>query len=299
LGFGILSLPSRTVALLEALVATLIWASSFILVKVGLRSMEPFTLAGLRYFLGFVILLPLVARRGPASLALPGRTWLLLAAIGLSAYTLGNGALFWSLQYVSATTSSFLVGLNPLLVLLAGILWLKERPTRWQVIGTIVTLCGLALFFLPGLQPGEMIGLALTGVALVGFALFAILGRYVARDRRANTLVLTAVPLAVGGSALLLIAFPLEGWPAAPPSTWLIVFWLALVNTALAYVLYNHSLQLLTALEMNVLLNLSPLFTAVMAWLWLDESLKVEQLAGMVVLVVGVIAVQQSRTVKE
>ena len=106
---------NRTLAIIEALVATIIWASSFILVKVGLRGMEPFTLAGLRYFLGFLILLPLVARGGAPALALPGRTWLLLAAIGLSAYTVGNGALFWSLEYVSATTSSFLVGLNPLL----------------------------------------------------------------------------------------------------------------------------------------------------------------------------------------
>jgi drug/metabolite transporter (DMT)-like permease len=286
---------NRTVAILEALVATVIWASSFILAKVGLRGMEPFTLAGLRYFLGFLILLPLVARRGPSSLSMPRRTWLLLAAIGLSAYTLGNGALFWSLEYVSATTSSFLVGLNPLLILFASTLWLNERPARWQVVGTAVTLAGLVLFFSPGLQEGELFGLALTGVALLGFALFAILGRYVARERRANTLVLTAVPLAVGGGALLLVAFPLEGWPAAPPSTWLVVGWLALVNTAVAYILYNHSLQQLTALEMNILLNLAPLFTALMAWLWLDESLTAVQLAGMVVLIAGVVLVQQSR----
>lgn len=290
---------NRTVAIIEALVATIIWASSFILAKVGLRGMEPFTLAGLRYFLGFIILLPLLARRGRVSLSLPGRTWLLLAAIGLTAYTLGNGALFWSLEYVSATTSSFLVGLNPLLILFAGIFWLNERPSRWQVIGTIVTLAGLVLFFSPGLRPGEQFGLALMGVALIGFTLFAILGRYVARERRANTLVLTAVPLAVGGSALLLIALPLEGWPAAPPTTWLVVCWLALVNTAVAYILYNHALQQLTALEMNVLLNLSPLFTALMAWVWLDESLTAVQFAGMVVLVVGVIVVQQSRRERE
>lgn len=288
-------MPSRPLAILEALVATVIWASSFILVKIALREIGPFTVAGLRYFLGFVLLLPFLVRSGRPAVSLPTRTWLLLAAVGLSAYTLGNGALFWSLQHLTATTSSFLVGLNPLLILVAGVVWLKEVPARRQVLGTLVALAGLLLFFSPGLQPGERFGLLLTAVALFGFTLFGILGRYLARDRRANTIMLTAVPLAIGGAALLVIAFPLEGWPQASWGAWATVGWLALVNTSLAYILYNHALQRLPALEINVLLSLAPLFTAVMAWLWLDESLTPAQLAGTIVLIVGVIAVQQTK----
>jgi drug/metabolite transporter (DMT)-like permease len=51
------------------------------------------------------------------------------------------------------------------------------------------------------------------------------------------------------------------------------VLWLAAVNTALGYILYNHALQVLTAFEMNVMLNLSPLWTALMAWFLLSERL--------------------------
>jgi hypothetical protein len=72
----------------------------------------------------------------------------------------------------------------------------------------------------------------------------------------------------------------LEGLPAFSVIGWCIVLWLAVINTAFAYLLYNHSLQVLTALEMNVLLNLSPLGTPVLACLLLDENLSIIQIIG-------------------
>jgi drug/metabolite transporter (DMT)-like permease len=75
-----------------------------------------------------------------------------------------------------------------------------------------------------------------------------------------------------------------------------LVLWLAAVNTALGYVLYNHALQSLTAFEMNVLLNLSPIWTALMGWLLLDEILTTLQVAGMVVVILGVMLVQKRKS---
>jgi hypothetical protein len=53
--------PSRLVALAEALVVNIIWATTFILIKIGLGNLGPLTLGGLRYFGGFLLLLPLMA----------------------------------------------------------------------------------------------------------------------------------------------------------------------------------------------------------------------------------------------
>jgi len=72
------------------------------------------------------------------------------------------------------------------------------------------------------------------------------------------------------------------------------VLWLAIVNTAIGYAFYNHSLQILTALEMNVILNLAPLGTAVLAWLILGETLASIQIVGMITVITGVILVQQA-----
>ena len=288
-------LPSRALAIAEGLLVAAIWASSFVFVKVALTDMGPLTVAGLRYFLAFAVLLPFMLRGPKSARPVSRRLWIRLLAIGVSAYAIGNGALFWGLKYLPATTGSFMMSSVPLLVLFAGIVWLKEIPTWWQVVGLMITLVGGALFFSPGLESGEPLGIAIVSIGLFGFAAFGVLGRAVARDQQTDTLWLTAVPLAFGGGLLLLIALPLEGLPPLSGSAWAIVAWLAIVNTALAYILYNHSLQVLPALEMNVLLNLSPLGTAVLAWLFLQESLSRDQIIGIVIVIAGVMLVQRQR----
>jgi drug/metabolite transporter (DMT)-like permease len=151
----------------------------------------------------------------------------------------------------------------------------------------------MVLFFSPGLKPGEPIGLAIFILALLGFTLFGLLSRVTVIDRQIGTLTLTALPLAIGGGLLLAIAMPFEGIPSASPRTWGLILFLAAVNTALGYVLYNHSLQSLQAFEMNVFLNLAPVWTALLGWILLEEKLGTSQWAGMFVVLVGIMLVQK------
>lgn len=285
--------PSRALAVAEALVVNLVWASSFVLVKIGLYDLGPLTLAGLRYFIGFLVLLPWMAHNGTAALrALPPRRWIHLILIGVCAYPIGNGALFWGLQYMPATTGSFLLSFTPLLVLGMSIFWLREIPTRRQGAGMAVAVAGSVLFFSAGLMAGNPGAITVVAAGLVGFAFFGILGRAAARDRQVDTLSLTAIPLAFGGGLLLCFALPLEGLPRFSALVAIVVFWLAVVNTAFAYMLYNHSLQVLTAFEMNVMMNLTPLVTAALAWLFLSEKLDPLQIVGMVTAIGGIVLVQ-------
>jgi drug/metabolite transporter (DMT)-like permease len=288
---------SRTnVAIAESMVVTLTWASSFVMVKIALSALGPLTISGARYFLGFVFLLPFVLRRLAAVRDLPARLWGRLFLIGLTAYTIGNGAMFWSLKYLSPTTVSLLNSVLPIIVLAGGMVGLKEIPTWRQVFGVVVSVLGCVLFFVSdGLEVSDPVGLALLAVGIVGFAIFTILGRDVARGDEVDTLTLTAIPLALGGGLTLLIALGVEGLPAFAPDAWAIVLVLALVNTALGYILYNHALRVLTALEMNIILNFIPLCTAIMAWVVLGDSLSFVQIMGVIVVIAGVILVQWGR----
>lgn len=283
---------SRALAIAEGLLVSAIWASSHVIVKIGLAHMEPLTLAGMRYFAAFLVLLALMARRGGLkSNPAPGY-WTRLLLMGLCAYTIGNGTLSWGLQYLPATTVSFLGSLIPLLILLLAVIWLREVPTKRQVIGLLVALGGSVLFFSPGLSAEEPLGLGVAASGLLAFAVFGILGREAARGGRVDTFTLTALPLGFGGGLLLLLAFSLEGVPSLSLASCSIVLWLALINTALATLLYNHSLQVLTALELNTLLNFIPLETALLASLLLGEQLRIRQAIGMVIVILGVAVVQ-------
>lgn len=283
--------PSRVQALVEAFAAISIWASSFLFVKMGLAYMGPLFISGVRYLLAFLLLLPLLLA-DPSWRRLGRREWGYLIAIGLTAYALGSGMLYWGLKYLTATTSAFLSALTPLPVLVVGILWLREWPTRWQVTGVVVSLAGIWFFF--GLEPLELswLGIGLTALSIVGYTAFAILGRAVAREALVNTLVLTTIPLGIGGGVLTAAGLLFEPSPTINVTSLSIIAWLTIINSAVAYFIYNHALQTLTALEMNVMFNLITPMAAIMAVIWLGESLNIWQVIGIVVTTVGVIMVQ-------
>ena len=225
---------ARTIASAEAVLAAFIWASSFVFVKMLLPDIGPLLIAGLRYFLAFFILLPFILRQKGSLGRIELKMWGQLALIGISAYAIGNGALFWALRYLPATTVSFMLSVSPLLILFAGIVILKEFPTRWQIVGVVVSLIGGALFFSPGFQSEEPLGLAIAMVGLMGFTAFGIVGRSVARARQLSTLNLTGIPLAIGGGLLLIIGMAVESRPTLDQNAWLIIAWLATANTAFA-----------------------------------------------------------------
>jgi drug/metabolite transporter (DMT)-like permease len=257
-----------------------------------LPDIGPLLIAGLRYFLAFLVLSPLILRQDRKLASIRPKLWGQFAIIGVSAYSIGNGALFWALRYLDATTVSFMMSVSPILILFAGMVLLREYPSRWQIGGIIISLIGGVLFFSPGLAAEEPLGLAIVMLGLFGFTAFGIQGRSVARTREVSTLDLTGFPLALGGGLLLIIGLLIERKPILSLNGWLIITWLAIVNTAFAYVLYNHALKTITALEMNVLLNLSPLGTALMAWLILGEILSSIQIIGVLIVIVGVTIVQ-------
>lgn len=291
--------PSRVIAILETLLVSAIWASSFVLIKLALKDFSPLTLAGVRYFGAFLLLLPWIALKREENLPKSRTVWRHLAFLGLSAYTIGNAALFWGLKYLPATTSSFAMNFVPVFILFGGAIWLGEIPTRWQVLGLILSLAGSLLFFWQGLAPGEPLGLLVTFIGLASFAAFGVLGRSAARNAHASTLSLTAIPLAIGGGALLVIAPLIEGLPHPGMSSIGVVVWLAAINTAFAYLLYYHALRTLTALEMNMMMNLTPLGTALLAWIMLGDRLTLAQVIGMLVVIAGVALVQWGRSQKK
>ena len=287
------TIRGKAIAVLVALIVTVIWSSTFVIVKFALESLGPLTIAGMRYTLGALALFPFLILRKENKKPISRDLWLRMTLIGISSYTIGNGALFWGLKYIPATTGSFLMGLIPLLVMIGGAVFLQELPSRWQIVGVFVSLVGSGIFFSGGLESGEPQGMIILAVGLVGFMSFSLLGRGIARERSLDTLSLTIYPLIIGGLITSFIAFGFEGFPTFTGRSFWAVVWLALINTSLGYVLYNHALRDLTALEMNMVMNLTPLFTALLSWILLRERLAVIELLGMLVMITGVVLVQR------
>jgi len=282
----------KLVALAEMVFVAAIWSSSFVGVKVALRYIGPLTVAGLRYFLAFLLLAPWLRSR---HVELSPRVWRQLTVIGLAQYTIGNGALFYSLQSLPATAGSLSLSLVPIVVLLFEAVWLGERPGVLPTLGVALGVGGSTLFFYPSAGLGDPTALGVLGIAILAFSVWPIMGREMARRQEVGTVPLTAIPLGLGGGVLLILALAMEGLPRMPLLGWGVILGLAAINTALAYLLYAHALQHLTATQANVILNLSPLGTALISWPALGERMSLVQYLAIAIIIVGVAMAQMRK----
>jgi probable blue pigment (indigoidine) exporter len=281
--------PGHLAALLSALLVTSLWATSFLLVKAALPFVPPMTLTGLRYGLAFLLLLGyalLFDRRRPGRLP-----WGPLILIGVLQFGVGQALQYVALGLLPVATIALTFSLLHPLQAVADALWLKEPPSRAQLVGAGVTVGGVALYLPWG---GEIAwgGLALMGGALVVSTVALTLSRAIARERRTTTLVLTLTSMGAGTLAVLPAGLAFESPPQLSGSVLLSLIWLSLVNTAVAFSLWNHALRVLTAFEANVIGNTTIFQVGILGWVVLGESLTGRQIASMIVAAAGVLLSQ-------
>src|SRR5512136_2379343 len=137
----------RAVAM--AFFVTFLWSTSWVLIKLGLKDIPALTFAGLRYTLAFLCLLPFAIRSGHVITLrrLSIGSWLRLAVLGLLLYSVTQGAMFLSLFYLPAVTTSLLLSFTTIIVALLGLILLKEWPTWMQWGGTALYLVGVLVYF--------------------------------------------------------------------------------------------------------------------------------------------------------
>jgi drug/metabolite transporter (DMT)-like permease len=271
-----------------------------VLIKQGLQDMPPLLFAGLRYGLACLILLPLALRRGSARLlrSLPARQYLLLALLGALYYAITQGAQYVALAYLPAVTVSMILNFTGPVVAFLGLALLAEKPSKMQWLGVGLFLGGALVYFYPAQFPvGQAVGLLVAVAGMLSNAFSAVLGRAI--NRRAHLPPLLVTALSMGAGALLLLAGGLTETGGLTMldglsiKSWLMIAWLALVNTALAFTLWNYSLQTLTAMESTIINSTMLVQIALLAWLFLGESLTPPRLAGMALAVLGAVLVQK------
>ena len=282
----------RLLAILQALFVTFLWSTSWVLIKRTLSEIPPLTFAGLRYSLAFLILLPGLWRHKTEVRALSAREWRRLITLGLVFYTLTQGGQFITLNHLEAVSFSLLLNFTTLLVAIFGIFVLREVPSRLQWWGIVIFIIGVLVYFSPTSIPsGKLFGFALAGFTVFANAIAAVLGRSVNREGKISPLVVTVISMGVGAIFLLGIGLVVQGLPPVSPSVWAVIAWLAVVNTALAFFLWNKTLQILSAVESSVINNTMLIQIAVLAWLFLGEQPAVLGIVGLAFAAVGVLIV--------
>ncbi|MBZ0199260.1 MAG: DMT family transporter [Ignavibacteriaceae bacterium] len=282
-------------AILQALLVTFLWSTSFIIIKFGLKEIPPLTFAGLRYFLAFIFLLPLLLRKKyfDEIKNLGRKEYPKLILYGFVFIGLTQGAQFAGLSLLPSVIVSLMLNFTPMVVAVMGYLLLSEKPTTLQWFGAVLFLGGVIIYFLPvNLTSGEWLGLIIMTFGILANAGSSILGRQINRQRLLSPLVITIISIGVGSVFLLIAGLAIQGISSISLLNIVLLFWMAGVNTAYAFTLWNKTLRSLTAMESSIINGTMLIQIGVLAWVFLGEAISLKEGLGMIVAMLGAVLVQ-------
>lgn len=280
-----------------ALLVTFLWSTSWVLIKIGLKaSLPPVTFAGLRYTLAFLCLVPFVLfnpKYRHLILHFSRSTWLQLVLLGLVFYTITQGAQFIGLAFLPAATVTLLLNFSPIFVAIPSGIVNQEKTSLVQWIGIILSIAGAIVYFLPlNIPMNQVIGLVAVFIGVLANASSSLQGRKVNTQTGLPSIVITTVSMGIGGILLLVFGSLAQGFGKLDLQQWIIIAWLAVVNTAVAFTLWNKSLQTLTAVESSIINGTMLPQIAILAWIFLGEPLNIRQIFGLGLVTIGIIVVQ-------
>ena len=269
------------------LLAAAIWGGMYVVSKVVLQVVPPFTLLSLRLLLGAACLGAVLLLSGGRRLRWPQIRTILW--VGLLGYGISIGLQFVGTRLTGAANASLVTSASPVFIMLFGVLILGERASRQRGLALLLAFLGVLAVIDPrtaSLRSTSLAGnLALLGAA-VTWGLYSVLVRQV--SQRAGTVevslyaFLGGLPVAVGMSVVERTRLPVGD---LTPLVLAGIGYLGVISTALAMYLWNKSLQLLEAGVVSVLFFAQPVVgVALGAWLL------GEQLSGAFWLGAGLIA---------
>ncbi len=279
----------RLQSFLKAMLVVALWSASPPLAKIVYAEISPVQVTAIRYSCAALVLLPFLLVRSRTMLRDLNRSdWLKLALMGLMGFSIGNTVMYIGLKTLPATTTSFLLNGIPVITVILGALTLGELPRRAQWGGILLALLGGLIFFGWRIEINQIRPVLLSLLGVLMISLYGLLARGMTRDGRIDPISLTAIPMGFGSLLLLFLIWPLPqlSWNAIA-----ILAWLTLVNSAMAFVLWNNALKHMQAFEISITGNLMPIGTAILAPIFLGESVSSMAWLGMVLSLIGVILV--------
>jgi drug/metabolite transporter (DMT)-like permease len=284
------------------LLVTLIWGSTFVMVKNAVASFPVFSFLALRFAFAALALLPFVVlrqRNARANVPEGKATPLLLRAVApvLLGVALFAGYAFQTagLHLTTPAKAGFITGLSVVIVPLFSALILRQPPSRNAWLGVGLAVLGLAFLTLqPGLQvaPGDLLVLA---CAFAFAAHILLTGRFAPRyDPLALTLGSLITVAILSSAAALIFDRPLD--PAAlTPSVLFAAAFTGVLATSVAFGLQTSAQRFTTATHTALIFAAEPVFAGLFSFLLIGEVLGLKQVLGCLLILAGMVVAEMRR----
>jgi drug/metabolite transporter (DMT)-like permease len=288
----------RRVAETGVLLVMVAWAANFIVVKAANEQIPPVSFAFLRFGIAALTLL-IALRWREGSLAPPRGD--ALAIIALGGLGFGVYQLLWSiaLQQIPAGDSALLIATTPVITALLAVISKSDTLTRTKLLGSLVSFGGVAVIVSAG--HGISLGSALVadGMTLISATCWAIYTAFGANVLRRHSPLRTTAWAMVGGSLVLLVPGVIQAWGkdwgAVSPDAWAGLAFSAFVPAGVANVVVFAAIKLLGPTRITAYQFLVPFMAVLMGAAFLGEPVRVDQLVGGAIIVLGVAIARTDR----
>lgn len=294
---------SRTsLAYLAIILTTVLWASSLIFAKIIFAELGPIVFVALRYTLACPFLLVITLQhKKKQTVEDVKKNWKLLLVAGLSGPFISQILQYIGLELTTASDTLLLLNLTPIFAVILAAPVLNEKISFEKIVGLSLATIG-ALLIVMNTAPDDItfdiwrfLGALIVIVSTFFFAINGIAGKIAIKSIDAISITfystLIAVPFIWISATLLddvtvLLTMSMQSW--------LIVLWVAIVNTVIAFILYYESMKHIEASLVQIMLNLIAVWGVLLSIFVLHETVTYLQIFGGIITVIGVIIAQMT-----
>ena len=284
--------PNKVAIVAAFVTLCVVWSSTWLAIKIGLRDLPPISYAGIRFVIAIVALL--AASIGRARLLPRSRAeYIILAFTGVLMFSVNYGLLFWGELHVSSGLAAVLQATIPIFGLIFAHLMLPDEPMHWQRLsGAFLAVAGVAVICARLLNFNGMMAFW-GGLGIVVGAAGAAYSNVLLKQRpiQLGPAMIAAWQMIFGTVPLLVLGWMLEGNPIRFHWTTMSIFcllYLAIIGSALTFLLLYWLLPQMQATNLQTVSLITPPGAVMLGWLLGGETLPLWSLLGAGLVLAGV-----------
>jgi drug/metabolite transporter (DMT)-like permease len=268
-----------------------VWGSSFLFTKIAVSTLPPALFSGLRFIAAGTLLMLIARFYGGDRTLLRGVDWRHVLIAGFFMVFVSNGLNTWAIQHIPSNQSALLNATSAFWIAGLGVFGPKGHPlTRRSVAGLSIGFVGAALMLIPKgpLKAADILAQVGVLTACLGWSLGTLYYRSI--ETPLSPLMFMGLQMFMGGLMLLLLGLAhgdVARW--SPNASSLVAMsYLTLCSSCLAYTAYGWLTLNSTPAVIGTYSYVNPAIAAFLGWQFLHEHLSATQLAGMVIIIIGV-----------
>lgn len=290
----------RTKLYLAFFCVAFFWGTTFLGIKIGVETIPPFILAGIRNFIsGFIIITYLFYQKRLEKISIHqfARAFLL----SMLMIVLANGLTTYAEKYISSGLASLISTLNPLFVLLINLFLGYEKLSFKTILGIFFGMLGMFLLYQSRIEellvPEYRFGILAIFIAIISWSIGTIITKK-GSTKTLSMLMNVSLQMIIAGVVLTSIQFTLT--PNITYETWstrsiLAMIYLALFGSVVGYVAFSYLLSQISSTKVTILSYANVVVALFLGWLLLDEIITLRIILATLFIISGVFIVNYKR----